>query len=183
MTHPDLPAEQAHVDLAYARLAAMRAAAARMLQDAFSERGGTFQALTERDIRVRNSLNRLEQLEIGRESLVFGRIDRRAPDPTANGSEQATESFHIGRLAISDRDQEPVVVDWRAPIAEPFYRATGAHPMGLTRRRHFLTEGQRVLDLEDELFDSEGTETGVGLGLSGPQVLLATLDRSRTGRM
>jgi DNA helicase IV len=183
MTHPDVPAEQAHVDLAYARLAAMRLAAATMLQDAFSERGGTFQALTERDIRVRNSLNRLEQLEIGRESLVFGRIDRRGPDASANGSEQATESFHIGRLAISDRDQEPVVVDWRAPIAEPFYRATGAHPMGLYRRRHFLTEGQKVLDLEDELFDVEGADSGVGLGLSGPQVLLATLERSRTGRM
>jgi DNA helicase IV len=183
MTHPDVPAEQAHVDLAYTRLAAMRAAAAAMLQDAFSERGGTFQALTERDIRVRNSLNRLEQLEIGREALVFGRIDRRAAEIPANGSEQATESFHIGRLAISDRDQEPLVVDWRAPVAEPFYRATGAHPMGLYRRRHFLTEGPRVLDLEDELFDVEGSDTGVGLGLSGPQVLLATLERSRTGRM
>jgi AAA domain/UvrD-like helicase C-terminal domain len=183
MTHPDLPAEQAHVDLAYARLAAMRAAAARMLQDAFSERGGTFQAVTERDIRVRNSLSRLEQLEIGRESLVFGRIDRRTADVPANGSDVATEAFHIGRLAISDRDQEPLVVDWRAPVAEPFYRATGAHPMGLYRRRHFLTEGQRILDLEDELFDLEGSDTGVGLGLSGPQVLLATLERSRTGRM
>ena len=132
MTHPDLPAEQAHVDLAYERLAAMRAAAARMLQDAFGERGGTFQAVTERDIRVRNSLNRLEQLEIGRESLVFGRIDRRTADVPANGSDVGTEAFHIGRLAISDRDQEPLVVDWRAPVAEPFYRATGAHPMGLT---------------------------------------------------
>jgi DNA helicase IV len=183
MTHPDLPAEQAHVDLAYGRLAAMRAAVAGMLQDAFSERGGTFQAVTERDIRVRNSLNRLDQLEIGRESLVFGRIDRRTAEFPTNGSEAATEAFHIGRLAISDRDQEPLVVDWRAPVAEPFYRATGAHPMGLYRRRHFLTEGQRILDLEDELFDVEGSDTGVGLGLSGPQVLLATLERSRTGRM
>jgi len=40
---------------------------------------------------------------------------------------------NIGRLAVSDEDQEPLVVDWRAPVAEPFYRATGAHPMGLTR--------------------------------------------------
>jgi DNA helicase IV len=183
MTHPDVPAEQAHVDLAYARLAAMRSAAAARLQDAFSERGGTFQALTERDIRVRNSLSRLEHLELGRESLVFGRIDRRAAEGPPNGSGTPSESFHIGRLAISDLDQEPVVVDWRAPIAEPFYRATGAHPMGLNRRRHFLTEGQHVVDLEDELFDVEGTDAGVGLGLSGPQVLLATLERSRTGRM
>jgi DNA helicase IV len=175
MTHPDVPAEQAHVDLAYERLAAMRARTAAMLQDAFGERGGTFQALTERDIRVRNSLGRLEQLDIGDASLVFGRIDKASPD--------GSEAFHIGRLAVSDRDQEPLVVDWRAPIAEPFYRATGAHPMGLRRRRHLLTDGRRVVDLEDEYFDDEGSDSGASLGLSGPQVLTAALERSRTGRM
>jgi DNA helicase IV len=187
MAHPDVPAEQAHVDLAYERLAAMRSAAEGMLQDAFGERGGTFQAVTERDIRVRNSLNRLEQLQLGRESLVFGRIDRVRQDPAAGngqvGEAQDVEAFHIGRLAVSDADQEPLVVDWRAPVAEPFYRATGAHPMGLALRRHFLTEGPTVVDLEDELFDPEGDDSGRSLGLSGPQVLLATLDRSRTGRM
>nr|MDQ2729419.1 AAA family ATPase [Actinomycetota bacterium] len=177
MTHPDVPAEQVHVDHAYGRLGAMRAAAATRLADAFGERGGTFQSFTERDIRVRNSLSRLDQLQIGRESLIFGRID---PQP---GEEDLEEAFHIGRLAVSDIDQEPLVVDWRAPVAEPFYRATGAHPMGLRRRRHFLTEGQAVLDLEDELFDRDGDDSGVGLGLSGPQVLLAALERSRTGHM
>lgn len=163
------------MDLAYERLAAMRANTASMLRDAFGESGGTFQAVTERDIRVRNSLGRLEQLDIGEAALVFGRIDRPVPG--------GTEDFHIGRLAISDRDHEPLVVDWRAPIAEPFYRATGAHPMGLARRRHLLTEGRTVVDLEDELFDAEGSDTGVGLGLAGPQVLTAALERTRTGRM
>ena len=177
MPHPDVPAEQAHVDLAYQRLADMRAAAESMLHEAFGERGGTFQAVTERDIRVRNSLGRLEQLQLGRESLVFGRIDR------ASGEGGEAEPFHIGRLAISDVTQEPLVVDWRAPVAEPFYRATGAHPMGLVLRRHFMTDGRTVLDLEDELFDPEGDNSGRGLGLSGPQVLLSTLERSRTGRM
>jgi DNA helicase IV len=172
MAHPELPAEQAHVDHAYARLEAMRGAASDMLAEAFGERGGTFQSFTERDIRVRTSLSRLEHLQIGDEALVFGRIDR-----------GAGEAFHIGRLAISDADQEPLVVDWRAPVVEPFYRATGAHPMGLRRRRHFLTEGRRLLDLEDELFDEEGSDDGVGLGLSGSQVLLAALSRARTGRM
>ncbi len=166
------------MDLAYERLEAMRAAAETMLQDAFGEKGGTFQAVTERDIRVRNSLGRLEHLQLGRESLVFGRIDHTGPDGSP-----IPEEFHIGRLAVSGVDQEPLVVDWRAPVAEPFYRATGAHPMGLVRRRHLLTEGHRVLDLEDELFDVEGEDSGVGLGLSGPQVLLASLERSRTGRM
>ena len=178
MAHPEVPAEQAHLDLAYQRLTAMREAAQSMLQDAFGEKGGTFQAVTERDIRVRNSLGRLEHLQLGRESLVFGRIDRAGSTP-----DEAPEAFHIGRLAISDAHQEPLVVDWRAPVAEPFYRATGAHPMGLVLRRHLLTEGTRVLDLEDELFDPEGDNSGRGLGLSGPQVLLATLERTRTGRM
>ena len=177
MPHPDVEAEQAHVDHAYARLEDMRRTASGRLREAFGERGGTFQALTERDIRVRDGLARLEQLQIGRESLVFGRLDRRGAAPGGG------EAFHIGRLAISDVDQEPLVVDWRAPVAEPFYRATGAQPMGLSRRRHFLTEGRRVLDLEDELFGVEGDDDGVGLGLSGPQVLLSALQRSRTGRM
>ncbi|MDQ1366667.1 MAG: hypothetical protein QOE57_2709 [Acidimicrobiaceae bacterium] len=212
MSHPDLAAEQAHVDHAYEQLEAMRANALAMLRAAFGERGGTFQAITERDIRVRTSLNRLEQLQLGRESLVFGRIDRvavdvesvsgsvaetDAPGSDAGRGEGTAEAFHIGRLAVADNDQEPLVVDWRAPVAEPFYRATGAQPMGLTRRRHFLTEGRRVLDLEDELFsypgdgdgsgDGDATERlasiGLGAGLSGSATLLSALARSRTGRM
>ena len=182
MPHPDLAAEQAHIDHAYEQLEAMRANALAVLRAAFSERGGTFQAITERDIRVRTSLNRLEQLQLGRESLVFGRIDR-----MGEGADRRPEVFHIGRLAVSDEDLEPLVVDWRAPVAEPFYRATGAQPMGLVRRRHFLTEGRRVLDLEDELFGELGTGTGegggFGAGLSGSGTLLAALGRSRTGRM
>jgi DNA helicase IV len=204
MSHPDLAAEQAHVDHAYEQLEAMRANALAMLRAAFGERGGTFQAITERDIRVRTSLNRLEQLQLGRESLVFGRIDRvtadgetvtDAPATRLGPSALVSEAFHIGRLAVADTDQEPLVVDWRAPVAEPFYRATGAQPMGLTRRRHFLTEGRRVLDLEDELFnypvdgstDGDATERlatiGLGAGLSGSATLLSALARSRTGRM
>src|SRR5688500_4586680 len=94
---------------------------------------------------VRTTLQRLDQLDLGRESLVFGRIDR-----------EGDEAFHIGRLAVSAEDQEPLVVDWRAPVAEPFYRATGRHPMGLTRRRHFASEGRRLLGIEDEVFSLNG---------------------------
>src|SRR5689334_150130 len=123
----------------------MRATVAERIADVLQQRGGTFQAVTERDILVRTGLQRLEQLDLGNESLVFGRID-----------EETAEVFHIGRLAVSGRDQEPMVVDWRAPVAEPFYRATGRHPMGLTRRRHFATEGRRLLDIEDEVFTEDG---------------------------
>ncbi len=180
MAHPDVPAEQAYLDRSYARLEVVRAETQAHLREAFRERGGTFQSYTERDIRVRNSLNRLEKLQLGREALIFGRIDR-AP---ADGEGTDGEAFHIGRLAISDAAHEPLVVDWRAPVAEPFYRATGARPMGLRRRRHFLTEGRRVVDLEDELFAPDGAQGAAEvLGLSGPGVLMAALERAHTGRM
>lgn len=189
MAHPDIPAEQAHLDRAYERLDEVRAEVQAQLKEAFRERGGTFQAYTERDVRVRHSLGRLDQLQLGREALIFGRIDRRRGDEplgaaVPHGPGLGEESFHIGRLAISERDHEPLVVDWRAPVAEPFYRATGAHPMGLSLRRHFLTEGRRVVDLEDELFSAAVGQGGAeALGLSGPSVLLAALERAHTGRM
>jgi DNA helicase IV len=199
MAHPDVPAEQAYLDRAYDRLEAVRAETQARLREAFREKGGTFQSYTERDIRVRNSLNRLEKLQLGRETLIFGRIDRlrshdeEATSPERGGEQGAgstadhsadSESFHIGRLAVSDAEHEPLVVDWRAPVAEPFYRATGARPMGLRRRRHFLTDGRRVVDLEDELFAPDGARgSAEELGLSGPGVLMAALERAHTGRM
>jgi DNA helicase IV len=187
MAHPDLPAEQAYIDRAYERLEVVRADTEAQLREAFRERGGTFQSFTERDIRVRNGLNRLEKLQLGREALIFGRIDRAHSDPADEapaGQDGSHETFHIGRLAMSDAEHEPLVVDWRAPVAEPFYRATGARPMGLRRRRHYLTDGRRVVDLEDELFaQGDGTGGAEALGLAGPSVLLAALERAHTGRM
>ncbi|MEY2478143.1 MAG: hypothetical protein QOG87_3458 [Actinomycetota bacterium] len=178
-THPDLQDEQAYIDKAYGRLEAMRQAAADRRDAALVQgKGGTFQARTERDIVVRSALHRLEQLDIGREPLCFGRIDE-LPD---NG--HGADTFYIGRLAVSDVDQEPLVVDWRAPIAEPFYRATGRHPMGLRRRRHFATDGPRITGIEDEVFSADGTVEGNGdIEVAGPGALLAALERSRSGRM
>ncbi|HUP71232.1 MAG TPA: ATP-binding domain-containing protein [Acidimicrobiales bacterium] len=167
-SHPDLPAEQAHIDRAYERVAALRASATDLLDAVFLQRGGTPQSLAERDVLVRTTMHRLEQLELGSESLCFGRIDRDDGD-----------AFHIGRLAVSSEDQEPLVVDWRAPVAEPFYRATGVHPMGLFRRRHFATEGRRLLGIEDEVFGEGGEE----LEVAGGGALFSALERSRSGRM
>ena len=208
-------AEQAFVDTAYARLDAMRGDANSMLEGVLDlGRGGTFQSRTERDVIVRTSLARLEQLDIGDQALTFGRIDRLvepsdgagagAEGAGANGEgthadeEPATEVFHIGRLAIHDADHEPLVVDWRAPIAEPFYRATGRDPQGLVLRRHLALHGRQVIGVEDERFGASGIEestegdsgdhTGgellVGeLPIGGPAALLAALDRARTGQM
>ena len=182
-SHSDLQAEQAHIDRAYDRLEAMRRAAEALGDSVLDAgKGGTHQARVERDVFVQTSLARLEQLQLGRASLVFGRIDVEA-GPEGDG--ESAERFYIGRLAVSDEGQEPLVVDWRAPIAEGFYRATGRSPMGLRRRRHFATEGRRLLAIEDELFraDVGEGEGDANLDLVGPGALLAALQRSRSGQM
>jgi DNA helicase IV len=204
---PEQQAEQEFVDMAYARLDAMRSDANSMMEGVLDlGRGGTFQSRTERDVIVRTSLARLEQLDIGDQALTFGRIDRVVGDgPDAAGAgdgSPATETFHIGRLAIHSADHEPLVVDWRAPIAEPFYRATGRDPQGLVLRRHLALEGRRVVGVEDERFgipggpgpDDGAVDPGEGphvtgelivgdLPIGGPAALLAALDRARSGRM
>jgi DNA helicase IV len=197
--HPDLEAEQAHIDRTYDRLEAMREHTREILRSALSQSGGsTPQAREEREVLVTSSLGRLAQLDIGDRSLCFGRIDRDSPDTGG-------ETFYVGRLGVYGENQEPLTVDWRAPVAEPFYRATGRDPMGLTLRRHFATEGRRLLDIEDELFGSpNGSRSGTaqaaqdggdnragqsrllvdgGETVSGSGMLLAELERSRSGHM
>jgi DNA helicase IV len=224
--HPDLADEQEFLNRAHDGLESMRGEARQMLQGVLDlGKGGTFQSRTERDIVVRTSLARLEQLDIGDQALYFGRIDR-FPEPEANhdsGHENGHEnghgesggpasngqrpllgeSFHIGRLAVSGPDHDPLVVDWRAPVAEPFYRATGLDPQGLARRRHLAVRGRAVLGLEDEYFadptrapgapllpvsdrddESEGERLLTeGMVLGGPGALLSALGQARTGHM
>ena len=181
--HPDHDAEQAHIDRAYACLEESREDALRMRELTQSGPGGTFQARFERNAVDEKLVKRLEKLELGDAALVFGRIDRIAED-------SAAEEFHIGRLALSDRNREPVVVDWRAPVAEPFYRATGREPMGLVRRRHFVVHGRKLLSLEDELFGEGHVGVGDDGGLTDPRTeirgyssLMAALDAGRTGQL
>jgi DNA helicase IV len=129
-----------------------------------------------------NIAQRLASLQLGDASLVFGRIDR---TQSAGG-----DTFYIGRLAVADEAREPLVVDWRAPVAEPFYRATGRAPMGLVRRRHFATRGRRLLAIEDELFGEGAGLLGGALSIvdegreiRGQSTLIAALEEVRTGRL
>ena len=178
--HPELATEQAYIDAAYARLDAMRASAAAVAAG-FAEvgAGGTHQARLERDVADSVTRRRLAALDIGDSALVFGRLDRNADLAPAE------RHFYIGRIAVNDEEQEPLVVDWRAPVAEPFYRATSVSPMGVVRRRHFLTRhghGRVLLAIDDEVFDRAAAEAE-GLSAVGEAALFAALDRARTGRM
>ncbi|HEY8544064.1 MAG TPA: DNA/RNA helicase domain-containing protein, partial [Acidimicrobiales bacterium] len=180
--HPDLVAEQEYIDRAYDCLERARQTATRLRSMVEVGKGGTEQARWEREMIEGNIANRLDYLHLGDASLVFGRIDRAHAD--------GGDTYYIGRVAVADENQEPVVVDWRAPVAEPFYRATGRAPMGLVRRRHFATRGRRLLGIEDELF-GEGAgllDGGLAVSDNGSQIkghgaLIAALEESRTGRL
>ena len=183
--HPELEQEQVFILHAYECLEASRTGAMKIRELTSAGPGGTFQARLERNVFDENLVHRLEQLDLGDAALVFGRIDRVAEN-------DVVENFHIGRLAVADANREPVVVDWRAPVAEPFYRATGRDPMGLLRRRHFVVEGAKLLALEDELFgeghlgigqDDGLAEDSPRQGLRGYSTLLTALGRSRTGQL
>jgi len=194
--HPDFDEEQAFIDRAYACLEVSRTDALKMRGLTEAGTGGTFQNRFERNAIDEALVKRLTDLDLGDAALVFGRIDRLA-DESDDGRAVGIESFHIGRLAISDDNREPVVVDWRAPVAEPFYRATGRDPMGLARRRHFVVEGRTLHGIEDELFgvghlgvgadgglleDADGA-TQPTTGLRGYSTLLAAIERGRSGQL
>jgi DNA helicase IV len=173
--HPELEAEQAYLDHAYECLEAARASAIRLTDISEAGPGGTSQARFERDVLYETVAGRLSQLDLGSRSLVFGRIDY-----------QGGERFYIGRLGIWNRERDIVVVDWRAPVAEAFYRATGREPLGLERRRHFSTRGRTLLAIEDELFgDLSFLDEPVDgrPRVQGEGALIAALETARTGRL
>ena len=175
---PEVVEEQAYVTKAYDRLEAMRAAAERV-RAAYADvrAGGTHQARLERDIAWDVTQRRLSDLDIGETPLVFGRLDME-PAPG-----EAAPVWYVGRLGVEDDEHTPIVVDWRAPVAEPFYRATAVAPMGVVRRRHLITRrGREVIGIDDEVFDQDTAER-TGLQVAGEGALLAALERNRTGRM
>ncbi|MCI4064917.1 AAA family ATPase [Micromonospora sp. R77] len=121
--------------------------------------------------RARRRLLRQQYEELGRarDGLVFGRLD--GVDGTVR---------HIGRVGLRDdhEEREPLLLDWRAPAARPFYTATAVDPQGQARRRHIRTTGSTVVGVDDEPLDGSTNAELVGEG-----ALLAALDQRRTGRM
>ncbi|MFC9290970.1 HelD family protein [Streptomyces sp. NPDC057052] len=166
--------EQEFIDGLYARVDALRGVTETAVTDALAQGGTSRQARLERDVLVAERSGLLAALNAVDGSLCFGRID------LSSGT-----SHHIGRIGLrrDDPERTPVLVDWRADVARPFYLATGHTPMGLRRRRHITTEGRRVTALHDEFLDlGDVTRTGHE-DPAGDAVLLAALDSARTGRM
>ncbi len=137
----ELGAEQAHIDRAYARLDELRSRASSLAEDVIGlGRGGSLADRVDRDARVQLALARRAALSVEERPLCFGRLDTDGGD-----------RLYIGRLGVSDEKGDPLMVDWRAPVAEAFYRATSADPQGVVRRRHIRMKGRRVVGVDDEL--------------------------------
>ena len=115
--------------------------------------------------------HRLGSLDVEVPGLSFGRLD-----------EEEGARWYVGRRHVEDDRGDPVVVDWRADVAVPFYRATAVDPLGLRRRRRFAMTGRRVDDLFDEVFDDPDSVDAAHHG-GIPDPLLAELERERTGEM
>jgi DNA helicase IV len=96
-----------------------------------------------------------------------------------------SEHFHVGRRHVHDPHGTPVVIDWRAPISRPFYRASQTESMGLARRRRFGFAGGELTAFEDEQF---GGGTGASPGIVAPpagtsRILIDEIERPRSGPM
>jgi DNA helicase IV len=180
-TVTDLEHEQSYVSHLYERLDAMREQAARRLHQALREGGGTPQARTERDITAAMYTQTLAELDGVEQGLCFGRLDFHDDTHDRTGPRRT----YLGRIGIfaEDGDLEPLLLDWRAPAARPFYLATAASPLGVDRRRHIRTRGRTVTGLDDEVLDLASAATSGHTELTSESALLAAVSASRTGRM
>lgn len=165
--------EQAHLDRVYLRLDEIRTAVADRLSRAISDPiAGTPGSRTERDALVALHGRRLKELDTVDERLCFGRLD------LVDGARR-----YIGRVGISDDNQNPLVMDWRAEAAAPFYRATAAEPAGVVRRRNIATANRKVTGLDDDVLILSALTDETRETVTGNDSLLTALDSARTGQM
>jgi len=168
----ELGREQVVLDRALARLHVLRTEAVVRESQSMRPTGGSPQAVYERDVAAQAAANRRADLDLAGEGLLFGRLDR------VDG-----EVHHIGRMGLRTDGQEPIVIDWRAPAAAAFYRATPADPQGVVRRRTISCRHSTVVGIDDELLDA-GAQDGLdGTVIVGDGAFLAAVSRERTGQM
>src|ERR1700728_783689 len=111
--------------------------------------------------------------------LFFGLLDY-AVWPDDAGEAGPGAQFHIGRRHVHDQDGRPVVIDWRAPVSRPFYRASPADPMGVALRRRFGFSGGELTAYEDEDFTAPGRPAPES---SASRILIEEIERPRSGPM
>jgi DNA helicase IV len=133
--------------------------------------GGIGQKALERDLEIHRLTARLRLLRRFGLDLCLGRMV---------GADTG-EPLYVGRLGLRDSAGRQLLVDWRSPVAEPFFGATHANPMGLASRRRYRWVRGRISDYWDEVFTSDGLEGRVAL--DDQSAFIASLGSSRSARM
>jgi DNA helicase IV len=159
--------EQLVVDRAYLALDAMR------------ERAQAALAVARRDAKLTEAVDSAAVQAVLAER-VLAVADSKAPLTFGRIAGEG-DVFYIGRRHVEDANGDALVVDWRAGVAAPFYRATWADPLGLDHRRRFALDGRLLVGVFDEDFNSDEEQDGGAGGVPDP--LLAELDRARSGSM
>ncbi len=159
----------------YTRLDDLRSRTVHRLDEQLATVPHNPQAIGEREAQVELHTQRLVALDAAESGLCFGRLDRHDADVPR----------YVGRIGLSadDGGEEPLLVDWRAPAAQPFYTATPLHDLGVRRRRHIRTRHRTVVSIADETLDLTDAAAGDRAGPASESVLLAALNATRTGRM
>ncbi|MFG1812827.1 HelD family protein [Kribbella sp. NPDC049174] len=183
----ELAAEQQHVDRVYDRVAEAARSASRIAveghqrgqaQNVGRVREEEQTGLYERDVLVFAAARRIAELDAEHEGLVFGRLDAdQGDDQPAAETAAGLDKLYVGRIGVRDAEYEPLVIDWRAPAAEPFYRATATDRLKVVRRRVLRNKGPRIVGLEDDLLAPERAPED--LPVMGEGALMASLSRAR----
>jgi DNA helicase IV len=170
VTRPEIEKEQQHLEESRQALTRMRERTATMSALAGDRVSGEYLKLT--------LYRRMKALEDDPGvPLFFGRLDYdRHPASDVGG-----ERFYIGRRHVTDESGDPLVIDWRAPISRPFYRASRTDPMGLRLRRRFGFQHGTVTAFEDEPMVGEIPDGPPGALAS--RILEDEIERPRQGPM
>ncbi|WP_034651467.1 HelD family protein [Corynebacterium vitaeruminis] len=153
------------------------------------------EALVERETEYHGLNEKIDRLNIAQLGLVFGRIDVETDNPAIIDNpvpgHPNVDRRYIGRMGLDDRDDDyrTLLLDWRAPLARPFYLATTAQPEGVVIRRHIRTKGRTVTGVDDErltdtvLDPEDANDAAQSAGVAGEGALLTALNAARTGHM
>lgn len=185
----EIDAEQAYVNDLFERLDDEVAKAHRRLEQVQREvdpaNPDNVEALMRREAEYHGLNAKLDRLNIAQLGLVFGRVDVEAADPEnpVPGAPELDRRY-IGRMGLDDRADgyRTMLLDWRAPMARPFYLATTAQPEGVHVRRHIRTRGRTVTSVDDEILagDISGAQDG---GVGSETALNRVMREARTGHM
>lgn len=180
--------EQAYVDTLFAHLDAEVARAQARLDEVQRDvdpDNPDSDALVRRETEYHGLNAKLDALNVAETGLVFGRIDVAEDDPENPVSGRADlERRYIGRMGIDDREDNyrTLLLDWRAPLARPFYLATTAHPEGVETRRNIRMRGRTVTAVDDEVLSGDSAES-TSAGVGSEAALRRAMNEARTGHM